>query len=220
MTQYRDWSDEDKQALAKRVADELQGDNISRRELLTMLGVVGVGSAVGGAGLDSAVGTVSAGTQQSGTIGTSTNPVDIEGEDITTDSLSVTNGITAGSIKPDEAVITGGRGFLGLPNHHINYDTGLSNEEIARFTVDGGQKLELWRLETKIKGDGTNANISVDVYDASNATVLGSTSDKITGSTSPVGTSGDGATITVRVSNSTGSTQAICITGITSIVKV
>lgn len=119
----------------------------------------------------------------------------------------------------DELRITGGNGFLGLPNHHVNYADGLSNEEISRFTLDAGQVLEVWRLEAKLKGGGTNGSLTVDVYDETNATVLASTTDKVTGDTSPIGTSGDGATIIVRVSNSTGAAQDVCITGIKSVVN-
>lgn len=112
-----------------------------------------------------------------------------------------------------------GRGFLGLPTHHINYEAGLTTEEIARFTLDAGQTLELWRLEVQLKGGGTTTDFSVDVYDATNGTVLASTSSKVTGGTDPLASSGDGATILVRVTNNTGNAQDATISGITDIVQ-
>lgn len=109
---------------------------------------------------------------------------------------------------------------LGLPNHHINYASGLSNEEIARFSLDDDEKLELWRLEVKFKGGGTNSDFTVDVYDATDGSVIGSTSDKITGGDSPIGSSTAGAEIIVRVSNATGRGQDACISGIMDTVTV
>ena len=127
--------------------------------------------------------------------------------------------IPLASLIAQEIRIRDGRGFLGLPNHHINYENGLSDEEVARFTLDAGQVLEVWRLEVKLKGGGTNSSFDVDVYDASAGSIIASTSNKAVGGDSPVGSSTDGATIIVRISNSTGTSQDACISGITDIVN-
>jgi hypothetical protein len=115
--------------------------------------------------------------------------------------------------------ITQGRGLLGLPNHHVNYASGLSNEEIARFTLPSGDSLEVWMLEAQLKGGGTNSNVTLDVYDAAAGTSLASVSGgaRTSGGSSPLGTSSTGATITVRLS--TGSSAVdLCANGITFIV--
>ena len=95
---------------------------------------------------------------------------------------------------------------------------GLDEEEVARFSLDPSERLELWRLELKLKGGGTNPAVSVDVYDVTNDAVLGRTSDRATGGKSPVGTSGTGATIVVRVTNTSGAAQDVTISGITGVV--
>lgn len=82
---------------------------------------------------------------------------------------------------------------------------GLSDEEIWRTELNAGESLELHRLEIQPKGGGDVTGLDVDVYDATTATVLASTTDVVTGS--PVATSGDGSTILIRISNSSGSSQ-------------
>lgn len=123
-----------------------------------------------------------------------------------------------GTLEGPSLRVTGGNGLLGLPTHHINYDAGLSNAEIARFTLSEGESLEVWRLETVFKGGGTSSDFSVDIYDDSKGSVIASTTSKVGGDDSPVGKSTGGATILVRVSNGTGSAQDACLSGITSIV--
>lgn|GEM_PF-4323535 len=126
--------------------------------------------------------------------------------------------VNARAVRATQATVTHGRGFLSLPLHHVNYRDGLDEEEVARFSLAPSERLELWRLELKLKGGGTNPAVSVDVYDVTNDAVLGRTSDRATGGKSPVGTSGAGATIVVRVTNTSGAAQDVTISGITSVV--
>ena len=132
--------------------------------------------------------------------------------------VSVTGQVDAASAEVVDLSITQGHGLLGLPNHHVNYASGLSNEEISRFTLASGDVLELWRLEASLKGGGTNSNVALEVYDLTNATSLGSVTagSRAEGADTPLGTSGAGATIVVRLS--TGSSAVdLCATGITSV---
>lgn len=126
----------------------------------------------------------------------------------------------AGLIETDGLIVRQGRGLLGLPTHHINYASGLSDEEVARFTLEAGEQLELWRLELSLKGGGTDANVSIEVFDATNTTSLGSVTagSRSEGGSSPLGTSGAGATVTVRMSTG-GSAVDVCPTGITAVVS-
>lgn len=113
-----------------------------------------------------------------------------------------------------------GRGLLGLPNHHIHYGKNLSTEEVSRFTLADDDKLEVWRLEAALKGGGSNADVTVDVYDATTGEVLAAVSggEKREGGDTPLGVSGGGATVLVRVS--TGSSGVdLCVTGQTAIVE-
>jgi len=112
-----------------------------------------------------------------------------------------------------------GYGLLGLPNHHINYASGLTTEELARVDLIPGEALELWKLEAQLKGGGTNNNVTLDVYDASTATVLGSVTggSRSAGGNDPIATSSDGATILLRLSTG-GSAVDLCASGITSVV--
>lgn len=117
------------------------------------------------------------------------------------------------------ASVRQGRGMIGLPNHHVNYESGLSNEEINRFSVGDNNKLQVWMLEAQLKGGGTDNNVSVEVYDASDSTSLASVTagGRKKGGEDPLGTSTPGATILVRISTG-GVSPDLCITGITSIV--
>jgi len=109
---------------------------------------------------------------------------------------------------------------LGLPNHHVNYAGGLSDEELSRFTLPSGQMLELWRLETALKGGGTNSNVSLDVYDETDQSILGSVEggERKQGTSSPLGKSVAGATILIRLSTG-GTSVNLTPTGITSLVN-
>lgn len=122
-------------------------------------------------------------------------------------------------LETKSARITQGRGFLGLPVHHVEYEDGLADEEIARFSLEADSVLEVWSLEVKLKGGGTNVDFSVDIYDVTNASVIASTTDKAVGGADPVGESGPGATIIVRVSNATGGPVEACLSAKTAVVE-
>jgi len=82
---------------------------------------------------------------------------------------------------------------------------GLSNEEIHRINLESGEQLELDRVELRLKGGGSNSNLNIDVYDVDTSSVIDSAN---AGSTSlEGGRSSEGATVIVRISNSTGADQ-------------
>lgn len=116
--------------------------------------------------------------------------------------------------------LTDGNGPIGLPNHHINYASGLTNTEVARFTLAAGEQLEVWRLEAALQGGGTDSNVSVNIYDASDSTVLQSVTagSRVEGASGPLATSTTGATILVRVSTGSAAVD-LCATGITNVVE-
>lgn len=86
---------------------------------------------------------------------------------------------------------------------HSSWGNGLSNEEIHRIELQAGEEFEVARLELQQKGGGSSSNMSIDVYDVDNTTEVGS-ADLGSVSKNP-GTSGSGATILIRIANSTGS---------------
>lgn len=95
---------------------------------------------------------------------------------------------------------------------HANWADGLSNEEIHRVYVPSGKQLEVHALDIQMKGGGSLSSLSVNVYDATNATQLASTSaggGMPTGD--PLATSGDGSIVTVRLSNSSGNSQTASV---------
>jgi hypothetical protein len=88
--------EEAREQLAEAVVERMQVDEETaegeraqayRRDVLKSLGLLGAGAAVGGGAGMAAVDRASAGTQQAGTIGTSSNPVDIEAEDIVSSTV-------------------------------------------------------------------------------------------------------------------------------------
>lgn len=85
---------------------------------------------------------------------------------------------------------------------HTSWANGLTNEEIFRTQMEAGQSLTVQRIEFRGKG-GTSDTASVDVYDASAATVIG-TADRGQTTITP-GSTTDGATVLLRLSNNTGS---------------
>ena len=139
----------------------------------------------------------------------STDPT-INGEDVITqpelsNQLDFTNlsGALAQSQKPFDELP------LSIPV--TKWSDGLSNEEVWRMELSAGQQLEVHRLEIQPKGGGDVTGLSVDLYDATNATQLASTTDVTEGS--PIATSGDGANVLLRVSNSSGNYQNAGIGG-------
>jgi len=201
-----DDSDDRIEQLRARVAqlEQQVPDGPTRRQVLAGGGLLGLGGLLGGGATEQV-----RAQQAAGQVGTESEPVDVYGA---TGEF--------GSVKAVDATITQGHGFLGLPNHHVNYESGLNNEEISRFSLAAGDVLEVWRLEAQLKTGGTNSNVTLGVYDVTNSTSLGSVTagSRSDGGSSPLGTSGAGATILVRLS--TGSSAVnLCNTGITSVVS-
>lgn len=83
------------------------------------------------------------------------------------------------------------------------YQPGLSSVEIGRTVLQSGESLVVERIEFRQKGGGSSTNASIDVYDATAATAIGS--QTLGGTTKDAGTSGTGNTILFRLSNNTGS---------------
>jgi hypothetical protein len=108
-------------------------------------------------------------------------------------------------------------GVLGLPTHHINYASGLSSEEISRITLDSDEAVQVHAIAPALKGGGTNANVTVDVYEPATSTTLASTTAGSKVSGSPLGSSTAGNDVIVRVT--TGSSAVdLCITSAIAIV--
>jgi hypothetical protein len=127
------------------------------------------------------------------------------------------NILNLGNIAPNEVRYRAGRGPIPFPIHHTNYQDGLEQEEITRFTLDSSEFLSVYRLETKLLGGGTDPDFYVDIYDASNSEVLVSTSDRVVANDGALESSGSGATILLRVTNTTGTGKRASISGLASI---
>lgn len=100
----------------------------------------------------------------------------------------------------------------GFPTHHINYASGLSNEEIIRWTVGSGESVEVYDLAPALKGGGTNSNVTVEVVDAGASTVLASTTAGSRVSGSPLGTSNAGNDVILRITTGSNAVD-MCVTG-------
>lgn len=102
-----------------------------------------------------------------------------------------------------------GTGFLGFPAHHIEYQDGLVDEEIARYNVPAGQQLTIWAIELQAKGGTILSDFEMTVYDESQSTALASAtaSTRTAADPGPVATSSTGAVVTLKVRNETGSAQ-------------
>lgn len=111
----------------------------------------------------------------------------------------------------------GGVGPMPMPWHTTEYADGLNNAEIGRVNLDTGHELEVWRLETRFRGGGTDPDFTVDVYDEDESAIIASTSSRQSGGDDPVGTSSEGATVLLRVTNDTASSQMASLTGILNI---
>lgn len=99
----------------------------------------------------------------------------------------------------------GGQNHMSVSIPHTEWASGLSSVEVHRLSLVTGETLEVYRLDVKLKTGGTLAGLTFDVFDETNTTVLASTSDLVQGS--PIATSGDGADVIIRISNSTGNFQ-------------
>jgi hypothetical protein len=91
---------------------------------------------------------------------------------------------------------------------HTEWATGLSNEEINRIVLQTGEQLVVKRVEVQIKGGGSSASLSANVYDGTNT--IGTANAGSVDTTG--GTSAAAATVLIRLTNSTGSTQSASVT--------
>jgi len=116
--------------------------------------------------------------------------------------------------------LSGGTGLIGLPTHHVNYESGLTDQEIARLTLGSGERLEVWRLDLQLRGGGSDANVSIDIYDVDAGGVIASTTagSRVEGGTAPIGTSLQGSAVLVRVTTDTAAVDA-CPSAITRVVE-
>jgi len=92
--------------------------------------------------------------------------------------------------------------LVALEMGHGEIANGLSSEEIHRFQLQGGEVFTLSRLELQLKGGGTDADVTVDVYDSTGAAVIDSVSAGAVSVTG--GASGTASLILVRLSNASG----------------
>lgn len=83
-------------------------------------------------------------------------------------------------------------------------EDGLANEELYRWNLQSGEMLSIWRVELPMENGGASADVSIDVYDATTDTVLASVTAGGVASGDPIATSGDGSTVQIRITNSSG----------------
>lgn len=90
------------------------------------------------------------------------------------------------------------------------YDPGMSewgssqsSVEIDRISLATGETLEIDRIELQQNGGGSSTDISIDVYDETGATVVGSVN--LGSVTKDPGSSGTGNDVIIRFTNSTAS---------------
>ncbi len=105
--------------------------------------------------------------------------------------------VNSGTVRTEEKITLG-------HNEHKQYASGLSNEELARFSAQSGETIVVERIYFTEKGGGTsNSSASIRVQDVDASTTVGSTDLNTT--TKDAGSAGTGNTIAVQVTNSTGS---------------
>lgn len=101
---------------------------------------------------------------------------------------------------------------LNYISGHTAWEPGISEEEIHRFTIPTGEVFNLSSLELREKGGGAEiTECNMDVYDASSATVLASTSLNDKTVVSDISSS-EGAILLFRFTNETDSTIDASIT--------
>ncbi len=98
--------------------------------------------------------------------------------------------------------IQAGAEIVALSMGHGEIADGLANEEIHRFQLQAGETFTLQRIELQLKGGGTNVNVSVDVYDDDDSSVIDSVTAGLVSKTG--GASLVASLILVRLSNSSG----------------
>jgi hypothetical protein len=134
--------------------------------------------------------------------------------DLTTGDLSVTGGGSFGgdvSIDGDLDVqgSSVGTGSFNFETGAFELGTGESNSEVNRIVLQSGEQLKVERLELRLVGGGSNADVSARVRDTTAGTTLAS--QTAGGTTKDADTSGTANTVTVEVSNSSGSVQNVIL---------
>lgn len=92
--------------------------------------------------------------------------------------------------------------FVAYEPGITEWGDGLDDEEVHRMNLQSGETFELYRIELRLKGGGTDSDVSLDVYDNDDDNVIDSVTAGNTSTSS--GTSGSGNLIQFRISNSTG----------------
>jgi hypothetical protein len=117
----------------------------------------------------------------------------------TTDMLEPQEDI---GVEVDNLIVRNGRGFvwMGLP-HFGEYGSGLSDEQIGRIELGANDQLHVSRLSLHIKSGGSNANLGLDVTDATNGTVLETVDGggKLQSGSTPVAVSSIGVDIELQL---------------------
>ena len=91
---------------------------------------------------------------------------------------------------------------------HTNWGEGLSDIEIYRIKVPNGETLTVDGLQFHEQGGGSSdSGASIDVYDASEQTVIDSAD--LNSTSLDGGESGEGATVLIRLSNSIGGSDGL-----------
>ena len=91
---------------------------------------------------------------------------------------------------------------------HTYWANGLTNEEVYRLQLNPNKSFKFIRGELQLKGGGSLSTLVLDIYDATNASTLTTiTAGSIVDTEI---TSAPGATILIRITNSSGSDQVAC----------
>lgn len=124
---------------------------------------------------------------------------DLSGADGTSGQYLKTDGATA-----SWADLSISSEFIAYEPGITQWGSGLSNEEIYMMQLQSGETFYLDRIELRLKGGGSNSDVSLDVYDSTGSTQIDSVN---AGSTSTTGGSrGSGNLIQFRISNASGGT--------------
>lgn len=112
-----------------------------------------------------------------------------------------------------EDIDTGYKEKYSYSTGHSEWADSLTNEEVDRIDLQAGEKLVVDRIEFRQKGGGSSSSASVRVRDTGAASTIGS--QDLGGTTKDPGESGDGNTVVVQVTNSTGGSidASIKVTG-------
>lgn len=117
---------------------------------------------------------------------------DTEHDSVTTEQVSITK-----------------QNWVSINVSHTEWADGLSNEEICRIPIDTGEKFVLNRLGLMMKGGGTESDLTLEVYNSTDASSIDSTTGGSVSKTGGESSSGD--VVIIRLTNSSGSSQTASI---------